>query len=199
MTYSDFTTLVDQRPDGIVLLEGRRSISPADYERASEVARRLAKVFPALRFRSGNAEGADEAFSAGIAAVDASRLQVIAPYKTHRRGARHPRALYDSPESISTGEEEEIAYLCAKATPENARLVARRTEKGRLAAKAAYLMRDTMKVVGYSEVFSKPLCALFYVDLTDPMAGGTGHTIRVCRQEGVPVAFQDSWGNWEIT
>lgn len=41
-----------------------------------------------------------------------------------------------------------------------------------------------MKVVGHSDEFPKPLCALFYVDPDDPMAGGTGHTIRVCRQEG---------------
>ncbi len=34
------------------------------------------------------------------------------------------------------------------------------------------------------------------MDLDDPMAGGTGHTIRVCAQEGVPSAFQDSWQNW---
>jgi hypothetical protein len=36
------------------------------------------------------------------------------------------------------------------------------------------------------------------VDLSDPAAGGTGHTIRVCVKEGVPHAFQDSWHHWEI-
>jgi hypothetical protein len=36
---------------------------------------------------------------------------------------------------------------------------------------------------------------VLYVDLSDPEAGGTGHTIRVCRQQGIPVAFQDSWMN----
>ena len=44
-----------------------------------------------------------------------------------------------------------------------------------------------MKVTGHSEQFPKPICGLFYVDLEDPMAGGTGHTIRVCRQERVPL------------
>jgi len=39
---------------------------------------------------------------------------------------------------------------------------------------------------------------LFYVDLSDPEAGGTEHTIRVCRQHGIPVAFQDSWMNWFV-
>ena len=53
-----------------------------------------------------------------------------------------------------------------------------------------------MKVIGYSEEFGPPVCGLFYVDLSDPEAGGTGHTIRVCRQQGIPVAFQDSWMHW---
>jgi hypothetical protein len=34
------------------------------------------------------------------------------------------------------------------------------------------------------------------VDLTDTQAGGTGHTIRVCRQTGVPVVFQNVWTAW---
>ena len=97
MTFSDFKHLVASQPDGVVLLEGRRLISPEDYERATKFARYLATQF------------------------------------------------------------------------------------------------DT---IGHSDAFPKPLCALFYVWLDDPMEGGTGHTIRVCHQEGVPVAFQDSWTQW---
>ena len=63
-------------------------------------------------------------------------------------------------------------------------------------AKAKYLIRDTMKVIGVSEEIPKPIFALFYVDLDDPISGGTGHTIRVCQMENVPFAFQDSWGSW---
>ena len=37
---------------------------------------------------------------------------------------------------------------------------------------------------------------IFYVNRADPMKGGTGHTIRVCRKLGVPVAFQDEWRHW---
>ena len=29
-----------------------------------------------------------------------------------------------------------------------------------------------------------------------PEAGGTGHTIRVCRNAGVPVIFQNHWVTW---
>jgi hypothetical protein len=196
MTFSDFNRLVSDQPHGVVLLEGRRSIPREDYEQATALARHLATRFPHLRFRSGNAEGSDEAFSEGVAQVDAARLQIVAPYETHRKTVRYSRALYDSPASMSKAQEDEVAYKTINATPKNKGLIEKRSARGRLAAKAAYLIRDTMKVIGHSDTFTRPLCALFYVKLDDPMEGGTGHTIRVCHQEGVPVAFQDSWKLW---
>jgi hypothetical protein len=124
------------------------------------------------------------------------RLQVIAPYAAHRKSARYPAAVYDSPESLSNAQDDDVAYKTAMASPKNKGLIEKRDKKGMLAAKAAYLIRDTMKVTGHSEMFPKPVCALFYVDLNDSFAGGTGHTIRVCQQEGVPFAFLDSWQQW---
>lgn len=55
-------------------------------------------------------------------------------------------------------------------------------------------LRDAGKFL--VNTFPRPVAALFYVNFSDPEAGGTGHTIRVCRREGVPCIFQDSWGNW---
>jgi hypothetical protein len=52
-------------PNAVVLLEGRRGISEADAMAARDFGEFLARRFPALRFRSGNAEGADQAFSDG--------------------------------------------------------------------------------------------------------------------------------------
>ena len=197
MTLSEFRTLaVGDSP--VVLLEGRRAISEQDASLARGFANQLAREFVRLRFRSGNAEGSDEAFSAGVAEVDASRLQVIAPYATHRKKVRYADALYSSPESLSTVQEAAITEATVAATPRNANVVYKRAGSPKLAAKAAYLIRDTMKVVGHSEEFGPPVCGLFYVDPADPEAGGTGHTIRVCRQHGIPVAFQDSWMHWFV-
>lgn len=195
MTLQEFRKLV-VGDSPVVLLEGRRAISEQDASLARGFANRLAREFVPLRFRSGNAEGSDEAFAAGVAEVDASRLQVIAPYASHRTKVRYADALYSSPESLSTVQEAAIAEATVAATPRNANVVYKRTGSPRLDAKAAYLIRDTMKVIGYSEEFGPPVCGLFYVDLNDPDAGGTGHTIRVCRQCGIPVAFQDSWMHW---
>lgn len=196
MTFSEFTSLVVQNPDGVVLLEGRRIIPDAYAKQAYDLAASLALKFPQLRFRSGNAEGSDEAFSRGVAMVDATRLQIVVPYASHRKNVRYADALYDSPDSLSSVQEDEIAYKTSAASPKNKGLISKRSQKGPLAAKAAYLIRDTMKVTGHSEMFPKPICALFYVSMDDPYAGGTGHTIRVCQQELVPLAFQDSWATW---
>lgn len=196
MTLAEFAAIVEATPEPVVLLEGRRTIPDHDAALATHTASMLVRHFPAMRFRSGNAEGTDQAFSEGVDQVAPWRLQVVAPYAGHRESARHPRAVYDSPESLSSVQEDEVAYKTAMASPKNKGLIDKRVKKGALAAKAAYLIRDTMKVTGYSALFPKPVCALFYVDLNDPFAGGTGHTIRVCQQEGVPYAFQDSWLRW---
>ncbi len=196
MTLAEFRTLAASSPRPVVLLEGRRAIPPDDARRVQGFAARLAREFPHLVFRSGNAEGSDEAFSAGVAGVDPSRLQVVAPYATHRKKVRYDDAAYDSPESLSKVQEDAVVASTIAATPRNKDLIARRNTPGRLAAKAAYLIRDTMKVMGHAENFPRPVCALFYVDPADPEAGGTGHTIRVCRQEAVPFAFQETWAAW---
>jgi len=196
MTLSEFRSIVEACPEGVVLLEGRRSIPDHEAALATITARMLAERYPKLRFRSGNAEGADQAFSEGVAQVAPWRLQVFAPYPGHRKSIRYADAVYDSPATLSSVQEDEVAGKTAKASPKNKGLIEKRDKKGALAAKAAYLIRDTMKVTGHSEMFPKPVCALFHVDLNDPLAGGTGHTIRVCQQEGVPIAFQDSWQQW---
>ena len=180
----------------VVLLEGRRAIGSADAAAARAFAASLAREFPHLRFRSGNAEGSDEAFAGGVAEIDPARLQVVAPYASHRRKVRFAEASYASPASTTKIQEEKIIEATVAATPRNAGVVYRRAKSPRLAAKASYLIRDTMKVLGHSPEFPPPACGLFYVDPADPEAGGTGHTIRVCRQQGVPVAFQDSWMTW---
>lgn len=128
-------------------------------------------------------------------AVCSERLQVIAPYASHRKKQRHPLAHYDSPESLSPEALEDIKIMTIAATPGNKGLVACYQRGGKLGSQAACLIRDTMKVAGARNL-GKPTAALFCIDPADPDAGGTGHTIRVCRHAGVPVVFQDSWASW---
>ena len=185
---------ITQKP--VVLLEGRRSIPVDEYDRATAVAAFLAARFPKALFRSGNATGSDEAFSKGIVAVNATRLQAIAPYKTHRMKARFEGASYAYPDALSAEQRDQMVSKTALASPKSLSLMAQLGKKGPLAAKADYLLRDTMKVIGFSEVFPKATAALFYVDLDSPMDGGTGHTIRVCQNAGILVVYQNEWRQW---
>lgn len=68
-------------------------------------------------------------------------------------------------------------------------------EKNRFTIKAAYIIRDTIKALGTEEI--KPATfGLFYDDLDDPLSGGTGHTIKVCENNGIPVLDQRLWFAW---
>jgi hypothetical protein len=196
MTFKDFSDLISDATYPVILIEGRRTISPEVAESARKVAAFLAGRFPHLKFRSGNANGADEAFTSGVLEVSPERLQVITPYASHRKKQRHPLALYHSPESLSPGELEDIKIKSIAATPGNKGLVHCYQRGGKLGSQAACLIRDTMKVAGISKSLGQPTAALFCIDPANPEAGGTGHTIRVCRNAGVPVIFQISWATW---
>ena len=197
MTFNEFTALISASSDPVILIEGRRTISPELAADAHRLAAFLARSFPLLKFRSGNAIGADQAFTAGVLEVSPERLQILAPYTSHRKKQRHPLAYYDSPESLSLEALEAIKTQSIAATPSYKGLVGCYLHGGKLGSQAACLIRDTMKVVGMPEKLAPPTAALFCIDPANPDAGGTGHTIRVCRNAGVPVIFQDDWAFWQ--
>jgi hypothetical protein len=196
MTLIEFSNIINNAKDPVILIEGRRSISSQAAASARMAASFLAGRFPQLKFRSGNASGSDEAFTAGVLEISPERLQIIAPYASHRKRQRHPLALYESPESLSTEALEHVKVMTVAASPGNKGLVACYQRGGKLGSQAACLIRDTMKVAGIAGKFDPPTAALFYIDPANPEAGGTGHTIRVCRNANVPVVFQDCWESW---
>ena len=67
--------------------------------------------------------------------------------------------------------------------------------RDKIAMKAAYLLRDTAKVVGVGDA-DKATAGIFYDDLENPRSGGTGHTIKVCEDLNVPVFDQRVWMKW---
>lgn len=198
MTYDSFRSIIHSKPDAIVLLEGRRSISPSAAALATRMGRHLATSFPDARFRSGNADGSDAAFSHGVAQVEAQRLHLVAPSALHRKKHRVEGAAFFSLHELPDAGRKRLAEITAFATPANRNLARIWLErpKSPLAVKAAYLIRDTLKVAGLPGTFDPASAAMFYVDPADPEAGGTGHTIRVCRLLGVPYALQAAWQTW---
>lgn len=196
MKLSDFIHQMRQEDRPVILLEGTRDVPEPLHPALIALGSLLARELPEAVFRSGNAEGSDALFAQGVNAVDPRRLELVTPTAGHRKKHRHTESYVVPLDQISPMKEEKLAYLSNQATPGNQRIIEQRNGIPRLKAKARYLLRDTLKVIGDAEQKLAPATAGIFFTKPDPMSGGTGHTIRVCRQEGVPVYLQADWWEW---
>lgn len=194
MTLQEFIQKYDT-DNAIVLLEGKRNVLKEDEQKLIDLGKLLASLTSKMTFRSGNAGGADQFFSQGVALINPQRLQVITPYSSHRKKTN---LAYDSIslDEINLTEEPEIIYH-SKRHKKTQNLVEKYVAGNRdqFAKKAAYIIRDTVKVLGTQQI--KPASfGIFYDDLSKPMDGGTGHTMRVCIENNIPQINQTTWFNW---
>ncbi len=194
MTLEDFISQYD-KDNSIVLLEGKRNVLEADKENLVSLGKLLASTTSKMMFRSGNADGADYYFSIGVSVVDKSRLQVITPYTGHRQKSNQA---YDtiSLDEINIDAEPEVVYQ-SKTNKKVEKLVDLYISgaRDRYSIKAAYIIRDTIKAIGTEEI--KPAnFGIFYDDLDKPKEGGTGHTMRICEQNNIPIIDQKTWFKW---
>ena len=197
MTCEELQTILGKVETPVILLEGTRALPERNEVKLVAVARRLAEAYPRARFRTGNAEGADAAFARGVAAVDPARLEYVLPYGGHRKKALATKSYQITLTDLPKVAEERAARDTAEASPAYGSMLAKREKVPSVGAKARYLLRDTLKVTGAPENGLPPATVgLFYVNAAYPMKGGTGHTIRVCRRQGVPAAFQEDWMGW---
>ena|SRR5690554_2656044 len=193
MTLSEF--LLHDTPNAVVLLEGKRNVKPEDQPKLYQLGKLLASKTKHMKFRSGNASGSDDQFSIGVAEIDHTRLQVITPYTGHRKKAN---LAYEtvSLDDVTLASEGDIVYH-SKVDKKTDKLIDRYVSghRDRVAMKAAYLIRDTVKVVGTPEI-GPATFGIFYDDLENPRTGGTGHTMKVCDELGVPMVNQEVWFEW---
>lgn len=184
----------------VILLEGTRSLPAGDRPMLVSLGRTLAERMPRAIFRTGGATGSDEAFAEGVQEIDPRRLEYVLPRRGHRAGERHNDSPTYALETIGTARERTLVQQTSEASPEYGRLVdlfAGGHREGGLAAKTRYLLRDTLKVGGAPELGLRPAAAgVFYVHEASPLAGGTGHTIRVCHRLAIPVFIQSQWRVW---
>lgn len=194
MTLKEFIKQFD-KPNSIVLLEGKRNVLDADKEKLTALGSLLASKTKSMIFRSGNAEGSDQFFSEGVSAIDLKRLQVITPYSGHRQKTNQAYETI-SLDDINISAEPDVVYQ-SKSNKKTEMLIDKFVsgEKNRYTIKAAYIIRDTIKAIGTNEI--KPSTfGIFYVDLDNPMSGGTGHTMNVCGQNNIPFIDQKTWFKW---
>ena len=198
----DLTSLKNillQRSNSVLLLEGTRKITLTDFTRLVQFGEFIAHQFPNCQFRSGNASGSDDAFAQGVRKVAPDRMQIVLPKIDAGKSRLDKRDYVLALEDVSQAEEKQIIYESKRATPKNKRLFEayELQQEGMMKQKSLYLLRDTLKVLGSPENKLAPITAgIFFVNQDDPESGGTGHTMRVCRQNNVPVFTQDDWMKW---
>jgi hypothetical protein len=194
MTFNEFVEKHDKE-GAIILLEGKREVLEADKAKLTALGRLLATHTRHMQFRSGNAEGADQLFSAGVAEIDHTRLHVITPYSTHRKKTNLAFESI-SLDDVNLAMEPEVVYQ-TKTNKKMAGLVDRlmKGEKSQYTTKVQYIIRDTVKVTGTRKI--KPATfAIFYDDLKNPRQGGTGHTMEICKNKKVTAIDQRMWMKW---
>jgi hypothetical protein len=194
MTLKEFIKKHD-KPGAIVLLEGKRNVLKPDQAQLVRLGNMLASSTQHILFRSGNASGSDQYFSEGVVAVDTKRLQVITPYTGHRKKTNRAYNTI-SLDQIDIAEEPEVIYQ-SKQNKKTEKLIDKYVAgaRDRYSIKAAYIIRDTIKVLG-SENIGSATYGIFYDDLENPKSGGTGHTMNVCEQNDIPVIDQRVWMEW---
>ena len=200
MNFDEFSHFVGEREYPIVLTEGSRNLPVSDRSTLVTLVIKLAREFPHALFRTGNATGSDEAFAEGVNLVDPVRLQYVLPRSSMGRERRIHAAYSISIEDLPRIEEQSIVYETKRATPKNIPVIEayeRKMTGGRRYAQSLYLLRDTLKVLGSKELGLAPAdIGIFYLNSRKPTGGGTGHTIRVCKQNNVPVIEQREWMAW---
>ena len=200
MNYAALSNLLSGADSPVVLLEGTRELPTGTAPFLTALAAHLARAFPHARFRTGNAKGSDEAFAAGVASVDATRLEFVLPYATHRSKQRPVESPTTAIDDISSARVQEVVDATLEASPQYQRVAVnyrQRKTHPRQRATAQLILRDTVKVTGTDEM-PPPVAGIFYVHAADPDRGGTGHTMRVCRAQGVPVINQFHWLEWSF-
>lgn len=185
-----------QNQTSIILLEGKRNVKPEDKEKLTAIGKLLATHLPNAIFRSGNADGTDYFFAQGVANVNPKQLEVITPYTNHRSKYNVAGTTYALDEVNLVNEPEVIHY--SKNHKPTKSLVDKYLEgkKDQYAIKAAYILRDTIKVLGTNSGIKPITFALFYEDLENPMQGGTGHTQRVCLENNITFINQTTYFEW---
>ena len=194
MTLEQFISKYDFE-DSIVLLEGKRNVDSADIAKLIQVGELLASKTKHIKFRSGNAEGSDFYFSKGVIKINPERLEVITPYSGHRKEKNNAYKTFPLDE-INLLQEPEVIYQ-SKTNKKTGKFIDEFVagKKNHLTMKAAYILRDTIKVTG-TKTIRPANVALFYDDLENPKSGGTGHTMNICEINNVDYVDQRTWMKW---
>lgn len=195
MDLNEFLTRYDQE-NAVILLEGKRKVLKEDENKLVSLGKMLAQKMKKAVFRSGNADGADTLFLKGVSMIDSSKIEIIKPYKEHTLKINKFGKVI-SLDDITLTQEHEIAKQTILFNKKHKKTFEQYFSgiRNRYTWKVAYLLRDTVKVIGIDEL-PPATFGIFYDDLNNPNDGGTGFTMDICRYNNVPFIDQKVWFSW---
>ncbi len=195
--YSEVKSVLIAIQNPVILLEGKRNVLEEDRDNLINIGRMLAIKFPHAIFRSGNADGSDNLFIQGVASVKDSKIELIVPYRGHKKQNIPANAKVFAINEVNFNCETYFVELTKKLLSKRSaeaidKYIMNNKVTTQATTKAAYLLRDTLKVTGFGDL--KPASiGIFYDDLNKPESGGTGYTMLTCRTLNIPYFKQDKY------
>ena len=195
MTLEQFKAAYD-KPLAVILLGGKRNVANNDKNDLLALGKLLTLTMKHATFRSGNTGGADALFCEYVKARHPNRLELILPYSKHRAKQTGMATTY-AVDEIDLRNEHRVLELISR-NKEHTHLVDIHlgTALRSIVAKAAYMLRDAIKVTGTMSGILPATAGLFYEDLSNPKAGDTGYTMQMCDAANVPWFDQSVWMPW---
>ena len=118
----ELNRLLDLTQQPVILLEGTRKLANEQFGKLVLFGEFIAKKFPHVRFRSGNASGSDDAFAQGVRKVAPDRMQIVLPKLDSGKSRLYSTDYVLALEDVTQAEEKQIIYESKRATPKNKRL-----------------------------------------------------------------------------
>jgi hypothetical protein len=192
------TVINVDNPNPVIVLEGSRTISTNTGEILQRMGQHLLELFPNAKFRSGNADGADDWFVRGAQnpANNGANIELMLPYAGHKKTKIPPNSNVLPLEQLSDSELDDLKHLVVQASPKYKALMNYfdPNAKGRRIENAKYILRDALKICGNTtHGFLPASFALFYLNPYATKPGGTEHTMRVANYCKVPYQTQQGW------
>jgi hypothetical protein len=193
MNLNDFIATNDY-PESVLIMIGKRKVHKKDELKLVEIGELIASKSKHLKFRSGNAKGADDLFIAGVKKFKPDKIELILPYKNHRRNVSQYSTCFNVEDYILNDVSSVIEY--AKQNSDT-RLIERymNGDNNRHIQNVKYTLRNTLLILG-GDKLQKATCCIYYDDLENSLKGGTGYTVKLCKKNEIDCLNQSKWMNW---
>jgi hypothetical protein len=195
MTFSDFEGRFGRGV--VVVFTGSRFLSDGDAGKVVRLGAGLARRLPTVRFRVGAAHGANEAFCAGVSAVDCGRLEVVFGLPRFRPDHMPVEGEAMAVGAVSRGEVALPGVAEVPLSPKYLRMAMDCTGRQRMEGRPTtrVLPREGIQVAGAPKV---PPASVVLAWVTRGQAEDVStrnlHAVSVA--SGVAFLTQDQWEGW---